>query len=212
MDPPKIIEETGKNSGTTFSCEWSTIHPDDEPIVVRWFLDGRELITKDNDFIIRKEKRKTRLVIPNITEVNFGNYTCSITVSTNRGDMTEMSQNSIELKMNVNSTKTKNNVRILLPVAVSAVVITICVISFAVFQLDRKYASSKKNKLPFELFVEKEFFCNEGESADMVLRYEPKNAKTASISWFKINKEQDRTDHILTFNTDFKQRRKSPTR
>ncbi|XP_071958507.1 uncharacterized protein [Antedon mediterranea] len=64
-----------------------------------------------------------------------------------------------------------------------------------------KGAAFKKQILPFKLFVDDDFEFNEGASANIVLTYEPMNAKIASISWFKINKEEDKTDHIVTFNT-----------
>ncbi|XP_033099086.1 titin-like [Anneissia japonica] len=91
MDPPIISINWNSNSRATFYCSWSIINPDNKPIV-RWYLDGSELNTTKAKFNSDEEERKATLVTLNISEQDFGNYTCSITVNTNKGVMNKTSK------------------------------------------------------------------------------------------------------------------------
>ncbi|XP_033103463.1 uncharacterized protein LOC117106222 [Anneissia japonica] len=91
MDPPTISTNwSTENSHATFFCFWSRTNPD-KPIV-KWFLDGRELKSTKNKLMLCEEKRKATLVILKISAKGLGNYTCSITVNTNKGVMSKISK------------------------------------------------------------------------------------------------------------------------
>ncbi|XP_033112119.1 lachesin-like [Anneissia japonica] len=96
MNSPSIILEVGKNNNVYFFCNWLIIYPDIQPNVT-WLLDGRKINITPTKYILKEKYRKKTLWILNATSCDLGNYSCSITIDTNRGPMTEVSKESAEL-------------------------------------------------------------------------------------------------------------------
>ncbi|XP_071959377.1 uncharacterized protein [Antedon mediterranea] len=93
MDSPNFIASIdNSNSHYAFYCIWGNIYPEMEPKVT-WTLNGNLLNTSTPKYSVTDEgKRWNKLVIfENMSENDFGNYSCRITVNLDEGTMEKTS-------------------------------------------------------------------------------------------------------------------------
>ncbi|XP_071959379.1 uncharacterized protein [Antedon mediterranea] len=88
MDSPILTSYT---ENYIFYCEWAEIYPDIKPDV-QWIYNGEIRDTKTTKYNVITTNKTSMLMVHQVSENDFGNYACRITVETRAGNMSKTSK------------------------------------------------------------------------------------------------------------------------